>query len=128
MGATKEMAQAIAEAENFKTDKTTEMSPSDITKIKEIQQDHKDLKLNTVGKSAVITGYVHKIDKLNSKYGHSYRISLTAGESVYYLNCKTEDACAKLFKVGEKTAFTINEKPNRYGTCYKIIEQVLYTF
>lgn len=84
---------------------------------------------NISGKPLILRGIVSKITPQKSNFGFSWRIEMDHGAN-YFLNGKSEDLADRLFKVGEKSAFTVRETPNKKypEKPYLVIEQVMYVF
>lgn len=78
------------------------------------------------GKPLILKGIVDKIEPIKSNFGHSWRIKM--GNSVYYFNSSSENGAAKMFKEGEKSAFTVKETPNKREPekPYLVIEHIFY--
>lgn len=81
---------------------------------------------NAERKRLLHQGIVESVEKINSKYGLSYRIKMDHGIN-YYFNCKSESTAEKFFKPGEKAIFTVKEKTSG-EKIYQVIENVMYAF
>lgn len=83
---------------------------------------------NIGGKALILRGIIEKITPLSSKYGENHRIEM--GGNSYYFPSKVPGTCEKMFKVGDRAAFTVREAPNKNNpnNPFLIIENVFYTF
>ncbi len=71
-------------------------------------------------------GIVCQIKEISSKFGKSFQIVMEHGSFIF--NCQTSEGAARMFKVGEKAAFSYKEKAGAGGKTYKIINDVYLTF
>lgn len=86
------------------------------------QKQTKEVKVKSIdGKKLILRGVIDSINKVPSKFGYSARIKM--GDATYYFNCKIESTIDKMFKQGEKAAFTVKDSGK-----YLVIQDVFYTF
>ena len=73
------------------------------------------------GKKLIIRGMVDDIIVVPSKFSYSWKIKM--GNASYYFNSKSEHAIEKMFRKGERAAFTVKESGK-----YLVVDDVFYTF
>lgn len=93
--------------------------------IEDLKKKREEKKETTI--HPVHIGIVEAILPTTSKFGFAWRIKLSHG-SWYYLNGSSENLAEKLFKVGNKAAFTCKERTAVDGRTFRTIDVVLQTF
>ncbi len=81
------------------------------------------------GKALILKGVIEKISPLKSKFGGSARIEM-GGVSYYFNYSGDEKIVHKMFLVGQPSAFTVAESPNKRNPekPFLVIQQVFFTF
>lgn len=119
----KEENQVVETSTNNGQAKMISEAEYTLQKMKELEAYKAELKIK---RSPIHVGIVNKIVSIPTKYGYSYRIEME--HKNYYFNSKSEFVVNKMFKIGEKTAFSTIEKPGKGGVVYQIIDQIFMTF
>ena len=101
-------------------------SEYELKKLKELEAYKADRKLQTM---PAVQGIVTEIKEFKNKYGYRYMIVLDGQSSTrYYFNCKSESTVHRMFKVGQKAAFTCTTKTSKSGNKVAVVDMVFYTF
>lgn len=105
---------------------TKEKTNQSNTQAPDTKYQNQPLKVKAIdGKPLIVRGVVDKITTKQTKFGYTSTIEMHG--AYFYFHHKTQDAVDKMFKVGDKAAFTVKEsKSSTNDKVFLTIDTVFY--